>query len=33
MGDIEELLQNLDAFCFKYQLVDCLYTISKYRLS
>ena len=33
MGDIDELLQKLDAFCFKYQHVDCLYTLSKHRFS
>ena len=26
IGGIEELLQKLDAFCFNYQHVDCLYT-------
>ena len=30
-GNIKALLQNLDAFCFNYQHVDCLYTIFKYR--
>ena len=29
-GDYEELLQKLDAFCFNYQPVDCLYTLFKY---
>ena len=33
IGNIKELLQNLDAFCSKYQHVDCLYTILKYRFS
>ena len=31
IGNIKELLQKLDAFCFKYQHVDCLYTLLKYR--
>ena len=30
-GNIKELLQRLDAFCFNYQHVDCLYTLFKYR--
>ena len=33
IGDIKELLQKLDAFCFDYQHVDCLYTLFKYRFS
>ena len=33
IGNIEELLQKLDAFCFNYQHVDCLYTLFKYRFS
>ena len=33
LGNIKELLQNLDAFCFNYQHVDCLYTPIKYRFS
>ena len=33
IGNFKELLQKLDAFCFNYQHVDCLYTIFKYRLS
>ena len=33
VGDIKELLQKLDAFCFNYQHVDCLYTLFKYRVS
>ena len=33
IGNIKELLQNLDAFCFNYQHVECLYTIFKYRFS
>ena len=33
IGNIKELLQKLDAFCFNYQHVDCLYTIFKNRLS
>ena len=27
IGNIKELLQKLDAFCFNYQHVDCLYTL------
>ena len=30
---IKHLLQKLDAFCFNYQHVDCLYTLFKYRFS
>ena len=30
IGNIKEMLQNLDAFCFNYQHVDCLYTLFKY---
>ena len=30
IGNIKELLQKLDAFCFNYQHVDCLYTLFKY---
>ena len=33
IGNIEELLQKLDAFCFNYQHVDCLYILFKYRFS
>ena len=33
MGNIKELLQKLDAFCFKYQHVNCLYNLFKYRFS
>ena len=33
IGNIKELLQQLDAFCFNYQHVDCLYTFFKYRFS
>ena len=33
MGDTDELLQELDAFCFTYQHVDCLYTLFKNRFS
>ena len=29
IGDIKVLLQNLDACCFNYQHVDCLYTLFK----
>ena len=31
IGNIKKLLQKLDAFCFNYQNVDCLYTLFKYR--
>ena len=33
IGNIKDLLQKLDAFCFNYQHVDCLYTLFKYRFS
>ena len=33
IGNIKELLQRLDAFCFNYQHVDCLHTLFKYRFS
>ena len=33
LGKVQELLKNLDTFCFAYQHVDCLYTLSNYRLS
>ena len=33
IGNIKYLLQKLDAFCFNYQLVDCLYTTFKYRFN
>ena len=33
IGDIEELQQKLDAYCFNYQHGDCLYTLFKYRFS
>ena len=34
LGNInKELLQKMDAFCFNYQHVDCLYTLFKYRFS
>ena len=29
IGNVKELPQKLDAFCFNYQHVDCLYTLSK----
>ena len=32
-GDLEELLKKLNAFCFNYQNVDCLYTIFKSRFN
>ena len=31
MRGIKELLQNLDAFCFNYSYVDCLYILLNYR--
>ena len=33
IGNIKELLKKLDAFCFNYQHVQCLYTLFKYRFS
>ena len=33
LGNVEELLNKLDTFCFTYQHVDCLYTLFKYRFS
>ena len=33
IGNIKESLQKLDAFCFNYQHVDCLYTLFKYRFN
>ena len=33
LGKFEELLKNLDTFCFTYQHVDCLYTLFKYGFS
>ena len=33
LGNNKNLLQNVDAFCFNYQHVDCLYTLFKYRFS
>ena len=33
IGNIKELLQKLDAFCFNYQHADCLYTLFKYHFS
>ncbi len=33
LGSVQELLKNLDTFCFTYQHVDCLYTLFKYRFS
>ena len=32
-GNIKELIQKLDTFCFNYQHMDCLYTLFKYRFS
>ena len=31
LGNVQELLEKLDTFCFTYQHVDCLYTLFKYR--
>ena len=33
LGNVQELLKKLDTFCFTYQHVDCLYTLSQYRFS
>ena len=33
IGNIKDLLQKLDAFCFNCQHVDCLYTLFKYHFS
>ena len=33
LEEIDELLHNLDTFCFTYQHVDCLYTPFRYRFS
>ena len=33
LGNVQELLKNLDSFCFTYQHLDCLYTLFKYRFS
>ena len=33
LGNVEELLRELDTFCFTYHHVDCLYTLFKYRFS
>ena len=33
IGDFNEVLQKLDAFCFHYQHVDCLYTLYKYQFN
>ena len=33
IGNIKEMLQKLDAFCFNYQDVDCLSLLSRYRFS
>ena len=30
IGNIKELLQKLDSFCFNYQHLDCLYKLFKY---
>ena len=33
IGNTKDWLQKLDAFCFNYQHVDCLYTFFRYRFS
>ena len=33
LGNVEELLQKMDSFCFTYQHVDCLYTLCKLRFN
>ena len=33
IGNIKDLLQKMDALCFKYQHVDCLYRLFKYRFN
>ena len=33
IGNTKELLKSLDAFCFNYQHVDCLYTLFKYHFN
>ena len=33
LGDVRELLQKLDAFCFNYQHVDCLHNFFKYQFN
>ena len=33
LGNVQELLKNLDSFCFTYQHADCLYSLFKYRFS
>ena len=33
LGNAQELLKELDTFCFTYQYVDCLYTLFKYQFS
>ena len=33
LREIEELLHNLETFCFTYQRVDCLFTLFKYRFN
>ena len=33
LGNVQELLKNVDKFSFTYQHVDCLYTLFKYRFS
>ena len=33
IGNLKKLLQKLDAICFNYRHVECLYTLFKYRFS
>ena len=33
LRNVQELLKKWDTFCFTYQHVDCLYTLSKYRFN
>ena len=33
ISNIRDSLQKLDAFCFNYQHMDCLYTLLKYRFN
>ena len=33
LGNVQELRKKLDTFCFTYQQVDCLCTLSKYQFS
>ena len=33
LGNVDELLKDLDTFCFTYQHADCLHTLFKHRFS